>query len=171
MSMPTQPLRDEHRELLSYVEKLLRVADMVGQVSLAPILQGVEQVYDFLVQDLIPHANAEEKILYPVIRKVLGAPEATATLIRDHVEIARLTEQLADLHAQLATEPLNQYRKNELRRLLYGLYELLRVHFAKEEEIYLPVLDARLTAEEIRQVLESMEAAIEVRGQGSVASC
>lgn len=29
----------------------------------------------------------------------------------------------------------------ELRRVLYGLYTPLRVHFAKEQEIYFPILD------------------------------
>jgi len=132
---------------------------MVGQVPLAPILQGVDEVYDFLTHHLIPHASAEEKILYPVVGKALGAAEATATMSREHVEIVRLTEQLADLRAQLVTEPLNQYRKNEMRRLLYGLYTLLRTHFAKEEEVYLPVLDARVTGEEMQLVFERMEVA------------
>jgi hypothetical protein len=42
---------------------------------------------------------------------------------------------------------------------LYGLYALVKVHFAKEEEIYLPLLDARLTAEEARQMFAALESA------------
>ena len=43
--------------------------------------------------------------------------------------------------------------------MLYGLYTLVKVHFAKEEEIYLPLLDARLTAAEAREMFLAMEAA------------
>jgi iron-sulfur cluster repair protein YtfE (RIC family) len=46
-----------------------------------------------------------------------------------------------------------------LRRVLYGLYTLVKVHFAKEEEIYLPLLDSKLTAEEAHAMFEAMEAA------------
>jgi len=29
--------------------------------------------------------------------------------------------------------------------VLYGLYAIVKLHFAKEEEVYLPILDQRLT--------------------------
>jgi len=35
----------------------------------------------------------------------------------------------------------------------------VKLHFAKEEEIYLPLLDAKLTAEEAHAMFEAMEAA------------
>ena len=46
-----------------------------------------------------------------------------------------------------------------LRRVLYGLYALVKVHFAKEEEVYLSILDARLTPEEAHRMFEAMEEA------------
>ena len=46
-----------------------------------------------------------------------------------------------------------------LRQVLYGLYALVKVHFAKEEEVYLPLLDARLSAAEAHQMFEAMETA------------
>ncbi|MGZ9262923.1 MAG: hypothetical protein ACXW6V_25945, partial [Candidatus Binatia bacterium] len=33
----------------------------------------------------------------------------------------------------------------ELRRVLYGLYSVVKLHFAKEEEIYLPILANHLS--------------------------
>ena len=39
-----------------------------------------------------------------------------------------------------------------LRRVLYGLSAIITVHFAKEEEIYLPILDARLAPEEAHRM-------------------
>ena len=46
-----------------------------------------------------------------------------------------------------------------MRRVLYGVYALVKVHFAKEEEIYLPILDGYLTPERAREMFENMEAA------------
>jgi hypothetical protein len=40
------------------------------------------------------------------------------------------------------------------------------VHFAKEEEIYLPLLEARLTGDEARELFTAMEhAAHEIKAQ------
>ena len=159
MATTTQPLRDEHSELLPHVESLRATADSVGEASLDELRRAVDAAYDFLSGHLIPHAQAEERALYPVVGRVLGAREATATMVRDHVEVGRLTEELAALRARLADRALDDAQAKALRRVLYGLYALLKVHFAKEEEVYLPILDERLHAEEARQMFEAMEAA------------
>ncbi len=53
-----------------------------------------------------------------------------------------------------------------MRRILFGLYALVKVHFAKEEEIYLPLLDARLTEKGAAAMFEAMEqAAHEVKSK------
>ena len=159
MIAPTQPLKDEHSELLPHVETLLRVADSVGTASTQTLLESTGEAYEFLAHHLIPHAHAEDQVLYPFIEKVTSAPSATATMSRDHVEVGRLTEQLGSLRSRLAMEPLNAYLANELRRVLYGLYALVKLHFAKEEEVYLPMLDARCTPEEMQPVFANMEEA------------
>jgi iron-sulfur cluster repair protein YtfE (RIC family) len=43
--------------------------------------------------------------------------------------------------------------------VLFGVYGLVKVHFAKEEEVYLPILDQRLTPEAAQEMFERMEAA------------
>ncbi|MHB8684696.1 MAG: hemerythrin domain-containing protein [Dehalococcoidia bacterium] len=159
MATTTQPLRDEHRELLPHVESLRAAADSVGEASMEDLRRAVDAAYDFLSGHLIPHAQAEESALYPVVGRVLGAREATATMIRDHVEVGQLSGELGALRARLTGDALGDAQAKALRRVLYGLYALLKVHFAKEEEVYLPILDERLNAEEARQMFEAMEAA------------
>jgi hypothetical protein len=78
---------------------------------------------------------------------------------RDHVEVVRLAEELGILRGQLAGATLSDAHAKALRRVLYGLYALVTVHFAKEEEIYLPLLDARLTADEAQHMFAAMETA------------
>lgn len=161
MAMPTQPLREEHRELFPHVEQLRLAADQVGEDSSEATLRAVDEAHGFLVEHLIPHAQAEEAALYPVVGRAMGAPEATATMRRDHAEIGRLAEELGALRARLATGAVDETLQRALRRVLYGLHALVALHFAKEEEIYLPLLDARLKTTEAAALFQDMEAAAE----------
>ena len=159
MTQLIQPLRDEHKELLPHIELLRTVADAIGEASIASLLRSVDEAYAFLTHHLLPHAQAEERALYPVVGRLMGAPEATATMSRDHIEIARLTEELRSLRSHLGGASVDVSQEQALRRVLYGLHALIRVHFAKEEEVYLPILDARLTADEAHQLVGAMERA------------
>jgi len=159
MATPTQPLHDEHQELLPHIEQILSIAHSIGETPVETLRRDVGDVYAFLAYHLVPHAKAEDQALYPVVAQVMGAPEATATMRRDHVEVGRLIEDLAALCGSLESDVLEATTVKELRRVLYGLYTLIKVHFAKEEEVYLPILDARLTADEARRMYAAMEAA------------
>jgi iron-sulfur cluster repair protein YtfE (RIC family) len=109
-----------------------------------------------LIHQLIPHAQAEEQVLYPAVGRLLRALEATETMSRDHLEVIRLTEELEALRLHLFYAPLSESDEQTLRRVLYGLYAIIKLHLAKEEEIYLPILEARLSAEEVDHLVEAM---------------
>ncbi len=159
MANLTQPLREEHKELLPHIEAIRTTADTIGEVPLSELRPQIDEVYDFLAYHLLPHAQAEEAALYPVVGKVMGAPEATGTMSRDHVEVDRLIDELGLIRSGVSGSTLTVSQIKDLRRVLYGLYTLVRVHFAKEEEVYLPILDARLTSDEARRLFETMEEA------------
>ena len=169
MNTLTQPLRDEHKELYPHIEALKQAGLAVHGTLTQSSLEQIDAAHDFLSAHLLPHAQAEEAALYPAVQKVMGSPYATATMSRDHVEVERLTRELADLRSQLQGSEIGAAKANELKRVLYGLYTLVKVHFAKEEEVYLPLLDANLTAEEARELFEAMEkAAVAVKAHISV---
>jgi hemerythrin-like domain-containing protein len=155
----THSLREEHKELMPHIEMLRTVADAIGTMPIDTLRQRVYEVYMFLEHHLLPHAQAEEWALYPRVGTLMGASGATATMSRDHVEIGRLTEELASLRMQLSEKSVSGSQEKALRRVLYSLYAIVRLHFAKEEEIYLPLLDARLTPSEAQELFEAMETA------------
>ena len=159
MNTLTQPLRDEHKELFPHVDRIRQVAELIGEAPVAEIRRGVEEVYDFLANHLKPHAEAEDVALYPVVQKVLGSPDATKTMSRDHVEVGFYIEELAVLKDGLVEKSLTADQATSLRRVLFGVYGLVKVHFAKEEEVYLPILDQRLTPESAQEMFEAMEVA------------
>ena len=143
----------------AFIDRLRNVADSVEDVPLTVLRSDVDEVYEFLTGHLIPHAQAEDQALYPFVGRAMGAPEATATMSRDHVEVGRLTNELATLRMQISGCDVHDDHLKALRRILYGLYALVKVHFAKEEEIYLPLLDSRLEPAEAHHMFESLEVA------------
>ena len=148
----TQPLRDEHKELIPYIKRILEVANSIPEAPIEQIQENVNEVYEFLAHHLIPHAQAEDEALYPVVQKLLGSPDATRTMSRDHVEVGRYVAELAQLHQEISPQSFKA-----LQRVLYGVYALVKVHFAKEEEVYLPILEERMTPDEARAMFEAME--------------
>ncbi len=159
MASLTQPLRDEHKELLPHIETLRSAGDAISETLTPSTSQRIDEAYTFLTHNLLPHAQAEEKALYPVVQKVMGAPASTSTMSHDHMEVSRLTQELASLRSQIMGTTISNEQANALRRVLYGLYTLVKVHFTKEEEVYLPLLDKRLTPEEAQAMFSAMEAA------------
>ncbi len=157
MATVTQPLRDEHRDLMPQIDALQTLADKVGKASAGEILRDLDQSLAFLAHHLLVHAQAEEQVLYPAIAQLYGADAATATMKRDHAAIAQMTTALRDLRPSLNSEQLTAENQQALRRLLYGLHTLVRVHLAKEEEVFLPKLDAALSPEEGRDLFARME--------------
>jgi iron-sulfur cluster repair protein YtfE (RIC family) len=152
MNTFTQPLRDEHKELIPHIEKILEVANGIPDAPLEQIRAGVADVYEFLAYDLIPHAQAEDAALYPAVQKALGSPDSTRTMTRDHIEVGHYLAELARLQQDLTPQNFKA-----LQRVLYGLYALVKVHFAKEEEVYLPILEARMDSDEAAKMFEAME--------------
>jgi iron-sulfur cluster repair protein YtfE (RIC family) len=157
----TQPIREEHRELIPRIERLREIADQVGDIPAIQLRAEIDEVFGFLEWQLIPHAQAENEAVYPVVARYLGGGHSTATMVRDHVAIAQMAEQLGLLRIQFDAAPIDPQLARELRRLLYGLHAVLMLHFAKEEEIYLPLLDEHLTPHEVKWMLEDMKASVE----------
>jgi hemerythrin-like domain-containing protein len=153
-----QPLRDEHRELLPHIEEIRVVADGVGAVPPDVLRTQIAAVSTFLREHLIPHAKAEEAVLYPEVERAMAAPRATASMSRDHVEVAALTRELAAIEGRIA-DGVASADETALRRVLYGLYALVKLHFTEEEEIYVPVLEDALDPDDAREMFDRMEAA------------
>lgn len=146
---PTAAFREEHAALLEHVGHLRTVATGLPAKDEAKRAAELKRILEFLRGTLIPHAEAEERVLYPAVAELLGDPRATATMISDHRAIVARIDALA------ATPPGDVER---LQELLYGLHALVIVHFHKEEDDYLPLLDAR-PPQEVAALFEQMGAA------------
>jgi iron-sulfur cluster repair protein YtfE (RIC family) len=118
----------------------------------------LDDTVNVLREHLVPHARAEEIVLYPAVEVTMDAPHATDTMVRDHAEIRRRVDRLGALAATVGASPPELPLAEELREQLYGLYAILRLHFLKEEEVLLPVIDAGMTHEQGEAMFADMAA-------------
>ena len=77
-----------------------------------------------------------------MVASLLGGDDPTGTMSRAHLEIAHQVRLFGRLVDELPEGPLSAEDKTDLRRILYGSHAVLRLHFAQEEEQYLPLLTA-----------------------------
>jgi heavy metal translocating P-type ATPase len=126
-----QRLYAEHREVRPLVEQVRTVADALNQPPYD--LRPANELLDDLEVRLLAHEHAEEAELLPIMARALGGVEVTSGLSRTHAEIehqiGRLRRTVDDLVQEGEPEDVT-----DVRRLLYGLYAILRLHNAQEEE-------------------------------------
>jgi hemerythrin-like domain-containing protein len=130
-AVQTRPLLAEHERLLEHVEHIRVAAIELPSLS-EEERQLIERIVSFLRDDLATHAESEERDLDPHVARLLGDPRATKPMAYDHDAIRQVTARLQ--------EAANQ-DVSLLLELLYGLHAFITVHFRKEEELYLPLLD------------------------------
>jgi iron-sulfur cluster repair protein YtfE (RIC family) len=137
----THRFQAEHRLLRPDLSRLLAAADHVGTMAPERAVEQLRSVHRFLAEELLPHEDAEEHELYPVLDRVLGGDDPTGTMIRAHVEIRHLIRRLGRIIAEIGPEGPDAEERREARRLLYGLHAVLVLHFAQEDEGYLSLAD------------------------------
>lgn len=136
---------------------MLAAADAVGAVPVSVLHDMVTGVLQFVMRELLPHAELEDRVLYAAVEKVLESPRAADTMRREHDEVGRTAQELSDLLGSLASgDELPDRLARDLRRVLYGIHAVLSLHFAKEEHVYLPLLAGGLSATEQTLVLADL---------------
>ena len=125
-------LRVEHDATLPLVEQIRSVADELSSHHCD--LEPVRVLFGRLEGELLPHERDDEALLVPLVDRALGGNDATAAISRTHAEIEHQVSRLGRLLQSRGGEPVQSEDVIELRRLLYGLYAVLRLHNAQEEE-------------------------------------
>jgi hemerythrin-like domain-containing protein len=112
-----------------------------------------------VLDQLIPHMERAEATLYPVLERLMQNRHSMTPMRREHEQMRRLIEDLGRMRERLATGHVGRAEEMGLRRILYRLFSMIKVHLA-EEELYLGVLDHNLSAEEQDALARDMEHAI-----------
>ncbi len=125
-------LRIEHDAVLPVIDQIRTVADALSTHD--PDLGPAQVLLGRLENELLPHERADEAILMPLVARALAGHESTAAMSRTHAEIEHQIVRVHRLLTDLDNDTAQPGDIVELRRILYGLYAILRLHNAQEEE-------------------------------------
>jgi iron-sulfur cluster repair protein YtfE (RIC family) len=154
---PTAALRAHHAVLRREASNLARVAGGLARWSTPDSPDQLTAIRGFLYGGLLPHAEAEDAILYPLMDKVLGAQQTTATMTADHQAIHKRSDALAELIVAIGAGPPTASETEALREHLYALWAIIDLHLDKEETILFVLLDQRLTATDVTTLRGKIE--------------
>jgi heavy metal translocating P-type ATPase len=128
--------RREHAEFAPEVQRIRTVADHLDAIDPEELRVELEAVRAFLCDRLPQHEEEEEAAVYPVVASLLGGEDPMSSMTRAHVEISHLIRVYRQLLEDLPASGPDRDDLVDLRRVLYGLHAILRLHFAQEEEAY-----------------------------------
>ena len=120
----------QHTAVRPLVAQVRTVAD--GLSASEPDLDPLRLLLNRLDTQLLPHERAEEAELLPILARALG-PDPTGAFSRTHAEIEHLVRRLRRACEDIGERP-EPDEITEVRAGLYGLYAVLQLHNAQEEE-------------------------------------
>jgi heavy metal translocating P-type ATPase len=128
--------RAEHQEFAPHLQRIRAVADRLETYEPAEAMAELERIRWFLLERLVQHEEEEEAAVYPVVAQLMGGEDPMGTMEHAHMEIEHLARVFGHLLSDLPPEGPGPDDLIDLRRVLYGLHAILRLHFAQEEEAY-----------------------------------
>ena len=150
---------EHHAQLIPHVDRLLTLAEMVGHVDCAALHAGFETEYAFIVGQLLPHMDAMESALYGQLERLMEGRHSMAPMRAEHAAVRQLVEELGRYRTHVDDCTWSAIEGMALRRALYRLHALLKVHLA-EEELYLGVLERNLSEAEVARLADSLDHAM-----------
>jgi len=137
----------EHVEMRRGIDRMLEVARLHG--SNEELSAGALEIMHWVGRVLEPHAQWEDRWLYPEIDERVGTPWATKLMAFEHKQIRDAAEALAAARLALR-EHGSTDAAIELRGRLFALDAILRAHMAREERFLIPLLDVEPAAAPVR---------------------
>lgn len=135
-----QVAHEHHERILAHVDRMPELADILLTASSEDIQARVVATHEFLAGTLLPHIEAAERSVYPELERMFQNRHSMRPMRNEHDEIRKLIGDYGKLSAELRQGRVTLGRSLALRRVIFGLYALIKVHLA-EEEAYLRIID------------------------------
>ncbi len=157
MARPTEDIREHHKMLEERlhgfwhnIESLQKFSDQERGL--------LDDLMTFLKEELLPHAEGEEKHLYGKVAELMRNPLFTKTMEMDHQFIKQYITELETVIKNLHKESADVTIKR-IQMTASKLQGIIDPHFQKENDVYLPILDEKLSKEQVeKEVIEPMHA-------------
>lgn len=137
---------EHHERLMRHVDQLPALADLIDSAPVAVLRTQVDETVTFLAGTLIPHMETAERTLYPELERMLQNRHSMSPMRREHAEVRHLVEQLRQIRQHLDSEQLATGDAIALRRVIFRLYALMKVHLA-EEALYVGIVEHGVSTE------------------------
>lgn len=151
-----QVTHEHHERILHHVNGMPEIADLLLSGTTEDVRGQADELSAFLTGTLIPHVDTAERTLYPELERMFQNRHSMAPMRREHVEVRRLVQELAAMTVQLDAGQVTLGRALAMRRVMFQLYALLKVHLA-EEEAYLRIVEHGVTADVADMLAAAMD--------------
>jgi len=141
-----QVAHEHHERLLHHVNRMPEIGDAMLTAPAEQVRHDLQALGSFLRSTLLPHMEAAEATIYPEMERMLQNRHSMTPMRREHEQIRRLVADVGRLSADIDTRHLSLGRSIALRRVVFQLYALLKVHLA-EEETYIRIVEHGVTAD------------------------
>ncbi|HLB44174.1 MAG TPA: hemerythrin domain-containing protein [Candidatus Limnocylindrales bacterium] len=154
--------REHHERLLRHVDQMPAIAELMERGATDELRFALGEMCDFMTELLVPHMEAAERAIYPELERVLQNRHSMTPMRREHTEIRSGVAELVRLRGIVDRPPLSVKDQVALRRIVFRLYGLLKVHLA-EELLYAEIVEHGASPE----AEQALAAAMEHSGTGS----
>jgi len=138
-SLP-QVAHQHHERILAHVNRMPEMADALLTAHADSAQSEVASLFAFFEGTLLPHIDAAERSIYPELERMFQNRHSMRPMRNEHDEIRRLVGEFGTLSADVRQGRMSLGRSLALRRVMFQLYALLKIHLA-EEEAYLRIVE------------------------------
>ncbi len=152
----THTTHEHHHRLMTHLDTMPAIGDMIGVSPLPELRERVDELDGFLEELLIPHLESAEAALYPELERKFQNRHSMLPMRREHEEIRELVAALGIVRGRLDDGHLGTGEAATLRRVIFRLFALMKIHLA-EEELYLHALEQGESEELVERLVAAME--------------
>ena len=138
-SLP-QAAHEHHERILAHVDRMPEMADALLTAHADDAKTEVASLFAFFEGTLLPHIDAAERSVYPELERMFQNRHSMRPMRDEHAEIRRLVGEFGTLSADVREGRMSLGRSLALRRVMFRLYALLKIHLA-EEDAYLRIVE------------------------------
>ena len=149
-------VHEHHERLVKHVDRMPRTGDLIDSGQPGELKIALDETCAFLTELLVPHMEATERALYPELERVLQNRHSMTPMRREHDLIRAEVKKLEAIRMSMGDQPLPPRDAVKLRRSIFQLYALLKIHLA-EELLYGHMIEHGASVEDEAALATAME--------------
>jgi iron-sulfur cluster repair protein YtfE (RIC family) len=149
-------IHEHHQRLERHVDRLPQSAELIGRGQPVELRAALDEAYHFLAEQLLPYMDAFERTIHAEMERLMQNRHSMAPMRREHEEIRARIKEIDLIRRRLAETPLGPGDAIRLRRAVFHLYALLKVHLA-EELLYADIVEHGNTPDQAAALAAAME--------------